>query len=256
MSRLAAAGRTQTEIQDIMSAALDLSASGAMDMNSAVNALNSTLNGTAGTLGRQVSGIKDLTQEELKSGKAIELVAKQYKGMAAESAKAVGAGQQFKNAWGDLKEQLGMGFAKASAPVLRFFTGIVEKVTDFAGGVNKLLGIENKTSDIKPSDSIKNQLEEIKKESSALEEKIKALESAGGKTTEQIVSLADEEKRLVEVTERYNELKEKGKERTEEETNEYKKLRKEKNNLTLAIGITTRNFWRVVNLFNFTQLLT
>ena len=235
MSRLAAAGRTQTEIQDIMSAALDLSASGAMDMNSAVNALNSTLNGTTGTLGRQVSGIKDLTQEELKSGKAIELVAKQYKGMAAESAKAVGAGQQFKNAWGDLKEQLGMGFAKASAPVLRFFTGIVEKVTDFAGGVNKLLGIENKTSDIKPSDSIKNQLEEIKKESSALEEKIKALESAGGKTTEQIVSLADEEKRLVEVTERYNELKEKGKERTEEETNEYKKLRKEKNNLTLAI---------------------
>lgn len=235
MSRLAAAGRTQTEIQDIMSAALDLSASGAMDMNSAVNALNSTLNGTTGTLGRQVSGIKDLTQEELKSGKAIELVAKQYKGMAAESAKAVGAGQQFKNAWGDLKEQLGMGFAKVSAPVLRFFTGIVEKVTDFAGGVNKLMGIENKTSDIKPSDSIKNQLEEIKKESSALEEKIKALESAGGKTTEQIVSLADEEKRLVEVTERYNELKEKGKERTEEETNEYKKLRKEKNNLTLAI---------------------
>lgn len=235
MSRLAAAGRTQTEIQDIMSAALDLSASGAMDMNSAVNALNSTLNGTTGTLGRQISGIKDLTQEELKSGKAIELVAKQYKGMAAESAKAVGAGQQFKNAWGDLKEQLGMGFAKVSAPVLRFFTGIVEKVTDFAGGVNKLMGIENKTSDIKPSDSIKNQLEEIKKESSALEEKIKALESAGGKTTEQIVSLADEEKRLVEVTERYNELKEKGKERTEEETNEYKKLRKEKNNLTLAI---------------------
>lgn len=235
MSRLAAAGRTQTEIQDIMSAALDLSASGAMDMNSAVNALNSTLNGTTGTLGRQVSGIKDLTQEELKSGKAIELVAKQYKGMAAESAKAVGAGQQFKNAWGDLKEQLGMGFAKVSVPVLRFFTSIVEKVTDFTGGVNKLMGIENKTSDIKPSDSIKNQLEEIKKESSALEEKIKALESAGGKTTEQIVSLADEEKRLIEVTERYNELKEKGKERTEEETNEYKKLRKEKNNLTLAI---------------------
>ena len=164
MSRLAAAGRTQTEIQDIMSAALDLSASGAMDMNSAVNALNSTLNGTTGTLGRQVSGIKDLTQEELKSGKAIELVAKQYKGMAAESAKAVGAGQQFKNAWGDLKEQLGMGFAKASAPVLRFFTSIVEKVTDFTGGVNKLMGLENKTVDIKPSDALKTQIENLKKE--------------------------------------------------------------------------------------------
>ena len=235
MSRLAAAGRTQTEIQDIMSAALDLSASGAMDMNSAVNALNSTLNGTTGTLGRQVSGIKDLTQEELKSGKAIELVAKQYKGMASESAKAVGAGQQFKNAWGDLKEQLGMGFAKASAPVLRFFTSVTEKVTDFVGGVNKLLGLENKTSDIKPSDSIKNQLDDIAKETSALEEKIKALDVAGGKTTEQIGSLANDEKKLVEISERYNELKEKGKSRTKEETEEYRNLRKEKEKLTLTI---------------------
>lgn len=170
MSRLAAAGRTQTEIQDIMSAALDLSASGAMDMNSAVNALNGTLNGNAGTLGEQISGIKDLTQEELKSGKAIELVAKQYKGMASESAKAAGAGQQFKNAWGDLKEQLGMGFAKASAPVLRFFTSIVEKVTDFTGGVNKLMGLENKTVDIKPSDALKTQIENLKKEIEELQD--------------------------------------------------------------------------------------
>lgn len=235
MSRLAAAGRTQTEIQDIMSAALDLSASGAMDMNSAVNALNGTLNGNAGTLGRQISGIKDLTQEELKSGKAIELVAKQYKGMASESAKAVGAGQQFKNAWGDLKEQLGMGFAKASAPVLRFFTSIVEKVTAFTGGVNKLMGLENKTVDIKPSDATRDSLEQIQKEISALTEKIKTLESEGGKTTEQIKNLNEEEKRLAQVTERINELKGKGKNRTKEETSEYKKLRKEKESLNIAI---------------------
>lgn len=235
MGRLAAAGRTQTEIQDIMSAALDLSASGAMDMNSAVNALNGTLNGNAGTLGRQISGIKDLTQEELKSGKAIELVAKQYKGMASESAKAVGAGQQFKNAWGDLKEQLGMGFAKASAPVLRFFTSIVEKVTDFTGGVNKLMGLENKTVDIKPSDATRDSLEQIQKEISALTEKIKTLESEGGKTTEQIKNLNEEEKHLAQVTERINELKGKGKNRTKEETSEYKKLRKEKESLNIAI---------------------
>ena len=67
MAQLAVAGRNQAEIQDIMSAALDVSASGMMSLDAAVTALNKTYSGTAGQLGNQITAIKSLTKEELQS---------------------------------------------------------------------------------------------------------------------------------------------------------------------------------------------
>ena len=58
MAQLSASGRTQQQIMDIMGAAVDVAASGTMDLNSAVSALNATYNGMAGTLGRQNGAIK------------------------------------------------------------------------------------------------------------------------------------------------------------------------------------------------------
>ena len=77
MAQLAAAGRNQAEIQQIMSAALDVSASGMMSLDAAVTALNKTYSGTAGQLGNQITAIKNLTKEELQSGKAVEIIAQQ-----------------------------------------------------------------------------------------------------------------------------------------------------------------------------------
>lgn len=48
MAQLAAAGRTQSEIQNVMAAALDVSPSGAMSLEAAVKQLNATYSGTAG----------------------------------------------------------------------------------------------------------------------------------------------------------------------------------------------------------------
>ena len=59
MAQLAAAGRNQAEIQQIMSAALDVSASGMMSLDAAVTALNKTYSGTAGQLGNQITAIKE-----------------------------------------------------------------------------------------------------------------------------------------------------------------------------------------------------
>ncbi len=63
IAQLAAAGRTQAEIQEIMSAALDVSASGAMSMESAVKNLNKTFSGLSGELGESVPQIKSLTAD-------------------------------------------------------------------------------------------------------------------------------------------------------------------------------------------------
>ena len=136
MAELAAAGRTQEEIQDIMSAALDVSASGMMSLDSAVAALNKTLSGSAGQLGNQISGIKELTKEELESGKAIEIVADKFRGMAAAT---VDTAAQLKNVKGDFKEAIGEFTLPSSDLWNRFWTGFYEKGTEIINKFNDYL---------------------------------------------------------------------------------------------------------------------
>jgi len=129
MSELAAAGRTQAEIQDIMKAALDLSASGMMSMESAVSALNGTLQGNVGTLGKQISGIKELSAEELKSGKAIEIIKKQFDGMSESITEQTGGWQKYKNSLGDFKEVLGSNWADLQNNVGNILSSFFDTVT-------------------------------------------------------------------------------------------------------------------------------
>lgn len=104
MAQLASTGRTEAEIMKIMGAAADYAAAKHIDLKTAAETLNSTYSGMAGTMGRQIAEIKDLTDEELKHGDAIDLIAKKYKGFAAE---AVDSGTQAKNAFGDFMESVG-----------------------------------------------------------------------------------------------------------------------------------------------------
>jgi hypothetical protein len=125
MASLAAAGRTQDEIMQIMSASLDMAASGAFSLDGAVRNLNKSYGGLSGELGEAIPEIKALTSEQLRNGAATELMAKRYKGIAAETAKATGSQEQLANAVGDLKEEFGASFEKSIAPVRRFFTEFV-----------------------------------------------------------------------------------------------------------------------------------
>lgn len=206
MAQLAAAGRTQTEIQDIIRAALDVSASGAMSMESAVKNLNKTFSGLSGELGESVPQIKNLTKEQLKNGEAVKVIAKQYKGMAEETAKATGNGIQLSNAVGDLKEQLGMGWAKIIAPVQRLFTNLVNKVTEAIKLVNEFLGFSTEI-DIKPSDAAYRDWQNLKKEIGALSEEISATEKHLESIKERTDDLINDEEELAKAQKRINELK-------------------------------------------------
>lgn len=137
MAQLASAGRTQTEIQEIMSAALDVSASGMMSLDSAVTALNKTYSGTAGQLGNQITAIKNLTAEQLKNGEAVKIIADQFKGMAQETAEATGSVEQLKNAAGDLKEEFGAVFENASIPMRKFFTEAFSNLSSYLSELRK-----------------------------------------------------------------------------------------------------------------------
>lgn len=113
MAELASSGRSEAEIMQIMGAALDVSASGMMSLDAAVSALNKTYSGSVGLLGNQISGLKELTAEELKNGEAVKLVSERFKGMAEETSKVTGSYEKMKNAQGDFNEAVGK-WTKAS----------------------------------------------------------------------------------------------------------------------------------------------
>ena len=137
MAKLAAAGRTEAEIQDIMSAALDMSAGGMISLESAADGLSKTLDGQAGTLGKMIPSVKTLTTEQLKNGDAIRQAADAYAGMSEEVAKATGSTQQLKNAWGDFKENLGEGFSKIITPIKNMFTGLITAANTSVAEIKK-----------------------------------------------------------------------------------------------------------------------
>ena len=167
MAQLASAGRTQEEIQNIMSAALDVSASGMMSLDSAVTALNKTFSGSTGQLGNQIAELKGLTKEELESGKAIDIVAEKFKGMSEETAKATGSTEQLKNAMSDYKEEVGATFEKKLAPMRRFFTELIQGWADA-----KKAKREYEEAVEANTDPAKQTIETLTKEIDGLQEKI------------------------------------------------------------------------------------
>lgn len=172
MAQLASAGRTQEEIQNIMSAALDVSASGMMSLDTAVTQLNKTFSGSTGQLGNQIAELKGLTKEELESGKAIDIVAQKFKGMAEETAKATGSTEQLKNAMGDYKEEIGATFEKKLAPMRRFFTELIQGWADAKKA--KRLYEEATEQNLDPAQQT---LESLTNEINGLQEKIDGLYS-------------------------------------------------------------------------------
>jgi len=140
MSQLASAGRTQEEIQSILSAALDVSASGLMSLDGAVKQLNATFSGNVGEMAHQITELKDLTAEELENGKAVDIIAQKYKGIAEETTAATGSFEQMKNAQGDFNEAVGKITKPTSELWNKFWKGWYERGIESVEKINKWLG--------------------------------------------------------------------------------------------------------------------
>lgn len=130
MAQLAASGRNQQEIMDIMAASVDMAASGAFSLDSAVRNLNKTFGGLSGELGESIPEIKALTEEQLKNGEAVKLLGDRYKGIAKDSATAVGSAQQLSNAWGDFKENIGKTLTQNLNPLSDKLKEIITTIND------------------------------------------------------------------------------------------------------------------------------
>lgn len=131
MKTLVATGRTEEEVKKIIKTAADLDATGIMSYDAAVQALNMSYSGMTETLGHQFQELKELSKEELEAGKAVDILAEKVKGYAETSA-TTGAGsvKQLKNAFGDLKEELGIRWEAIWAPHRNEITKTIQKWTD------------------------------------------------------------------------------------------------------------------------------
>lgn len=154
MAQLASTGRTEAEIMKIIQAAADVSASGLMSFDSAVQQLNASFSGNVGLMGRQVAELKDLTAEELKAGKAVDIIAQKYNGLAESTTKATGSYEQMKNAQGDFAEAVGQ-ITKPTADLWNnFWKGWYEKGIEAVNKINTAL--ETKTTRTMLEKQLKN----------------------------------------------------------------------------------------------------
>lgn len=127
MTQLIASGRTEAETMKIIKTASDMASSGAMSFDTAITQLNATLNGNIGRLGQQNAELKGLTEEELKNGKAVDILAEKYKGLTEAT---LDTKKKLTNAIGDLKESFGSVFEKALSPMRNFFAEIIQGWAD------------------------------------------------------------------------------------------------------------------------------
>lgn len=130
-AELLAQGKSVEQTKRILMLAADLSAVTGQDLATSVRQLATTYSGMAGQLGKLNPELKDLTEEQLRNGAAIDILEKKYKGMAKElqGTTSVAFARLSEN-WGDLRENLGAIFA----PMVTGLVNLGNKVLEF---VNK-----------------------------------------------------------------------------------------------------------------------
>lgn len=139
MAQLAASGRSESEIMKLVAAAADYAAAKHISLESAVQNLNKSYGGLAGELGELFPEVKALTAEQLKNGEAVDIIAKKYKGLAAEAADS---STQAKNAFGDFMESIGRianpAFEMLNRKAKSFWEDMTNAMTSFYNGLETI----------------------------------------------------------------------------------------------------------------------
>lgn len=109
-------GATNEQAKLITQASLELASATGKSLEEATRQVSKTLGGYAGELGEVNPAIKALTQEQLRAGKAAEILLKQYGGTAASQVNTFsGALAQLKNLQGDVNEEIGFAITQNPA---------------------------------------------------------------------------------------------------------------------------------------------
>jgi hypothetical protein len=107
-------GATNEQAKKLVTAAADLAATFGGSLEDKVQELGKTFSGSTGRMGMMIPALQNLTQEQLRSGAAIDLLAEKFKG-AASSEVVTFTGQltQLTNAFSDYQEEVGGVIARS-----------------------------------------------------------------------------------------------------------------------------------------------
>ena len=143
-TRLASLGRNQQEIERIVRTAADIAATGLMSYDQAVDELSNSFSGFTRRLERMFPELKNLTEEALAAGDAINVVAASVSGMA-EQAMQTGTGsvQAFGNAMESLRRSIGQDWE-------RILQGPRDALTEF---INSLVRSRERTREFRAAAS-------------------------------------------------------------------------------------------------------
>jgi hypothetical protein len=132
-------GVTNDQAKQLVSASSNLATALGMDLEAATKQVAMTIGGTVPrSLALAIPALKELTEEQLKAGAAIDLVSQRYAGFNEASISGLGALDQFKNVAGDFMEQIGGALAPAVSFLARKLTDIVLAANESSGAFNVL----------------------------------------------------------------------------------------------------------------------
>ena len=101
-------GLNEEQIKKVMDAATEMAASGIMPLDTAVQKLSESFQGSTGDLAKLCPELSNLTEEQIKSGAAVEAMKKQYDGFRdAMNSTFEGRDKQWANSFGDLQASVG-----------------------------------------------------------------------------------------------------------------------------------------------------
>lgn len=128
---LATQNRTEAQIRKTIQAAVELSKVTGESLDEAVRKLDGTYEGVIGRLGKLDSGFKDLTQEQLANGAAVDLVLEKYSGFAEQSTQnTAGALDKLAASFDDLQETVGKLLNKGGG-VITFLDDLFKGLSRF-----------------------------------------------------------------------------------------------------------------------------
>lgn len=132
--------KTTEEAKKLTLAAIDLSRATGDSLESSVEKLGKTYSGQIGLLAKLIPETKKLTEEQLKSGAAIDAVLKRFGGAEANAVNTyAGRVQQIKNNFGDAFEPLGFAITK-SPLVVAGLKSINDEIITITESMVKVLG--------------------------------------------------------------------------------------------------------------------
>ena len=139
---------TNDETQSLIIAATELSAATGKDLATRVRDLGGTLNGTLGSLKKTVPELDSLSEEALRSGKAIDFILERFSGSAAKNLETFsGSVDQVGIAFGKIPEAFGQAVVEnetlrsALSTLTDTFYALAQIVTDNKSSISSLITV-------------------------------------------------------------------------------------------------------------------